>query len=82
MKYYTVLGSIGKPAFSVVRKKEKSERSFDIFFPLTEGCSEGLDAFRFFFLHLLSIPKTQTGGKMSKRLGGIIGCNTKPLHVI
>ena len=22
---------------------------FDIFSPLTEGCSEGLDAFRFFF---------------------------------
>ena len=24
-------------------------KRFDIFFPLTEGCSEGLDAFRFFF---------------------------------
>ena len=24
-------------------------KRFDIFFPLTEGCSEGLDALRFFF---------------------------------
>ena len=26
-------------------------KRFDIFFPLTGGCSEGLDAFRFFFEH-------------------------------
>ena len=24
-------------------------KRFDMFFPLTRGCSEGLDAFRFFF---------------------------------
>ena len=27
-------------------------KRFDIFPPLTEGCSEGLDAFRFFFKYL------------------------------
>ena len=31
----------------------------------------------------LDLPsKPQSGGKMSKRLGGIIGCNTKSLHDI
>ena len=27
-------------------------KRFDIFFPLTGGCSEGLDWFRFFFKHI------------------------------
>ena len=33
------------------------KKRFDIFFPLTEGCSEGLDAFRF----CGTLPKTQGG---------------------
>ena len=35
-----------KKFFRVGNQYAESE---DIFFPLTEGCSEGLDAFRFFF---------------------------------
>ena len=30
-------------------------KRFDIFPPLTEGCSEGLDAFRFFFKQYLDV---------------------------
>ena len=31
-------------------------KRFDIFPPLTRGCSEGLDAFRFFFTQRASVP--------------------------
>ena len=41
------------------RKKKRKKKTmippkrFDVFFPLTEGCSEGLDAFIFFFKKIL-----------------------------
>ena len=33
---------------------------FDMFFPLTGGCSEGLDAFRYFFKHTASTVGTNS----------------------
>ena len=37
--------------FFVFAVYNPTPKRFDIFSPLTEGCSEGLDAFRFFFKH-------------------------------
>ena len=46
----------------VVQQKHTYERQigappkrFDIYFPLSEGCSEGLDVFRFFFLKVYTV---------------------------
>ena len=82
-------------------------KRFDIFSPLTGGCSEGLDAFRFslnknwrmlrrsrcvqILKKILDASRSsehppvrgKSGGKMSKRLDGIMACKykTSSLHL-
>ena len=45
-------------------------KRFDIFFPLTRGCSEGLDAFRYFLKQL--IKEIDTGASVKQ---GSVSCS-------